>query len=61
VEALHFNPLIVALLPFALVFVAVAWFRAIRDTEFRWPDVPGIWVKAALAAAIAFMVIRNLP
>ena len=60
-EALQFNPLIVALLPLALAFAAVAWLRAIRDPEFRWPDVPGIWMKAALAAAIAFMVIRNLP
>jgi hypothetical protein len=60
-DALHSNPLVVLLLPLVLAFVAVAWFRAIRDTEFRWPDVPGIWVKAALAAAIAFMVIRNFP
>ena len=60
-EAFHLNPLVVLLLPLVLAFAAVAWFRAIRDTEFRWPDVHEIWVKVALAAAIAFMVIRNFP
>lgn len=60
-DALHFNPLLVALLPFLLLFLSVAWIRAIRDIQFRWPGVPGIWVKAMLVAAIAFAVIRNLP
>ena len=60
-DALHFNALLVALLPFLLVFLAIAWIRAIRDPQFRWPDVPGIWIKATLVAAIAFTVIRNLP
>lgn len=60
-EALHFNPLVVILLPFVLAFLSIAWFRAIRDTEFRWPVVPDLYLKATLAGAIAFTVIRNLP
>jgi hypothetical protein len=60
-DALHLNPLVVILLPFVLTFLSVAWFRALRSAEFRWPRVPGVWVKATLAAAIAFTVIRNLP
>jgi hypothetical protein len=60
-EALHFNPLVVILLPFVLAFLGIAWWRAIRDTEFRWPVVPNLYLKATLAAAIAFTVMRNLP
>jgi hypothetical protein len=60
-EALHFNPLVVILLPLVLAFLGMAWFRAIRDTEFRWPFVPSLCLKATLAAAIAFTVMRNLP
>jgi hypothetical protein len=60
-DALHFNPLLVVLLPFLLFFLAVAWVRAMRDTQFRWPDVPAIWVKTILVAALLFAVVRNLP
>ncbi|MGC2618203.1 MAG: DUF2752 domain-containing protein [Acidobacteriaceae bacterium] len=60
-EALHFNPLVVILLPFILAFFGVAWFRAIRGSEFRWPVVPEIYLKATLVAALAFTVMRNLP
>lgn len=60
-DALHFNPLVVVLLPFLFTFLAIAWIRAVRDADFRWPDVPEIWIQATLAAAIAFTVIRNLP
>lgn len=60
-DALHFNALMVVLLPFLFAFLAISWIRAIRNAEFHWPTVPGIWIKMTLAAAIAFTVIRNLP
>jgi hypothetical protein len=60
-EALRLNVLFVVLLPFLVGYAAVCFFRAWGARPFRWPELPQIAVQAALAAALLFMVVRNVP
>jgi Protein of unknown function (DUF2752) len=59
-EALRLNALFVVLLPFAVASVIESYRRALRPEIFRWPQPPAAAVYAALGAAIAFTVARNL-
>jgi len=59
-EALHFNALLVVLLPFLAGYAAVFCYRAWRGVDFRWPQPPRMAVYGVLAVAVMFTVVRNL-
>lgn len=58
--ALHWNALIVLLLPFACWFFSVCYWRANFRKEFSWPAIPGSWIVVCQALALIFAVARNL-
>jgi hypothetical protein len=60
-DAMHWNPLVVLLLPFAGVFFAGSYWRALQKTEFHWPTVSDASLKLMLVAIVIFTVLRNLP
>jgi hypothetical protein len=60
-EAVHFNLLLVMLLPFVLTFLAASYCRAVRRGEFIAPTVPEPALRAVLVLAAIFTVVRNLP
>jgi hypothetical protein len=60
-EAFHFNALITLLLPFALGYGAVCFWRLLRDKIYRWPQLPRTAIYAATGAAVIFAILRNLP
>lgn len=60
-EALHWNAMVVILLPFAAVFFGLSYWRALQKEEFQWPRVPDSALKLALVAMAIFTVVRNLP
>lgn len=58
-EALHYNALVVLLVPVLLAYFAVAYWKAQRDAVFTWPRVPAMGLTALLVMSAAFGVIRN--
>ncbi len=59
-EALHWNTAMVLFLPFALVFFARSYWRAVKAGPFFWPAVPDSLLKVSLFAIAVFTVSRNL-
>ena len=57
-EAMHYNALVVLLLPVLLIYAALAYWRAIQGRD--WPTLPDSAIAALLVAASAFGVVRNL-
>jgi hypothetical protein len=60
VQALHWNALVVALLPALLGCALVAWLRAVRGDATVWPTLGNRSFAALLATTAAFTVLRNL-
>lgn len=58
-EALHYNALVVMLVPVLLAYFAVAYWKARRDEIFTWPRVPASGLTALLVLTAAFGVLRN--
>jgi uncharacterized protein DUF2752 len=58
-EALHYNALVVLLVPVLLGYFAAAYLRARRDEVFSWPRVPALGLTALLVLTVAFGVLRN--
>lgn len=58
-EALHYNALVVLLVPIMVVYFAAAYWKATRDEVFTWPRVPAAGLAALLVMSIAFGVARN--
>lgn len=58
-EALHYNALVVLLLPVLLAYFAVAYGKARRDEAFTWPRVPMLGLTTLLVMSAAFGVLRN--
>ena len=58
-EALHYNALVVLLLPVLLAYFAAAYWRAGRNEVFTWPRVHAIGLTALLVMSAAFGVLRN--
>jgi hypothetical protein len=58
-EALHYNALVVMLVPVLLSYFAVAHWNARGDKAFTWPRVPAIALAALLVVSAAFGVLRN--
>jgi len=60
-EAMHLNGLTTVLLPIAVIG-GVRWYcRFVRREVDHWPQMPRVAIYAALAAAVMFSVVRNLP
>ncbi len=60
-EALRLNALALLLvLPGAAVYSAIAAWRALQQSDFRWPQVPGWAMTAAVGVVLGFTVLRNL-
>jgi hypothetical protein len=45
-EAMHWNAMVVIFFPFAAVFLALTYWRAMRATTFLWPTIPDSLLKA---------------
>jgi hypothetical protein len=58
-EALHYNALVVMLMPVLLAYFAVAHRKARGDEVFAWPRVPAMALTALLVASATFGVLRN--
>jgi len=58
-EALHYNALIVSIIPVVLVYFAAAYWKAIQEEAFTWPRVPAGGLAALLVVSLAFGVARN--
>jgi hypothetical protein len=59
-EAIHFNPLVVMVLPLVAAFSAIVYWRAVRQGEFAFPVLPEWVLRSSVAVAVMFMVVRNL-
>jgi hypothetical protein len=60
-EALHYNALITLLLPFAMGYAIVCYWRLLRNESYRWPRLPTAAIYAVATAALLFSILRNLP
>jgi hypothetical protein len=58
-EALHYNALVVLLVPVLIAYFAVAYWKARRDEVFTWPRVPAAALTTLLVMSAAFGVLRN--
>jgi hypothetical protein len=59
IEAMHWNAMLVLFLPFAAVFLALTYWRAMRATPFLWPTIPNSLLKLSLVLIAIFTVARN--
>jgi Protein of unknown function (DUF2752) len=59
IEALHYNALVVMLVPVLQSYFAVAYWKARGDEAFTWPRVPAMALTALLLMSAAFGVLRN--
>jgi hypothetical protein len=59
-DAAHYNPLFVALLPVLLLMSAAFYWRAAARGEVRWPQLPKPALLLFLLTAAAFTVVRNV-
>ena len=59
-EAAHWNAMVVICFPFAAVFLALTYSRAMRATTFLWPTIPDSLLKLSLVLIAIFTVVRNL-
>jgi hypothetical protein len=60
-EAFHWNALITLMLPFALGYGIVCYWRILRGGVFLWPQLPRAAIYATTAATVVFAILRNLP
>jgi hypothetical protein len=58
-DALHYNALVVLLVPVMVIYFAVAYWKATREEVFTWPRVPAVGLAALLVMSLAFGVARN--
>ena len=59
-EAIHWNAMVVILLPFAVIFFAMSYWRAVHEVAFRWPSIPNRLLTAGLVVTGLFTITRNL-
>ena len=60
-EAMHWNAMVVLLLPFATFYFVASYWRAIRRADFQWPNVSSTSLAVILVCVGIFTVLRNLP
>ena len=61
IEAMHWNAMVVLLLPFATFYFVASYWRAIRRADFQWPNVSSTSLALILVCLGIFTVLRNLP
>jgi hypothetical protein len=59
-DALHYNALVVFLLPLFVAFCANAYISILRGQSFSWPQIPTPAVHVLLLATLVFAVFRNV-
>jgi Protein of unknown function (DUF2752) len=59
-EAMHWNAMVVIFFPFAAVFLALTYGRAMKEKQFIWPMIPDSLLKLSLVLIAIFTVVRNL-
>ena len=59
-EAVHYNALVVLLVPVLLGYFSMAYWKAHRDEEFTWPRVSAAALVGLFVMTAAFGVLRNL-
>jgi hypothetical protein len=59
-EAMHWNAMVVLFFPFAAVFLALTYWRAMRAATFLWPTIPNSLLQLSLVLIAIFTVARNL-
>jgi hypothetical protein len=52
--------MVVVFFPFAAVFLALTYWRAMKATPFLWPTIPDSLLKLSLVLIGIFTVARNL-
>ena len=60
-DAIHFNPLVTLLTPFAVAYGILCYHRFLQRKPFPRVDVPPAAIYGALTVAAVFAAIRNLP
>jgi hypothetical protein len=60
-EALHYNAMITLLLPFAMGYAIVCYWRLLRNESYRWPRLSDTTIYAVATMAVLFTILRNLP
>lgn len=60
-EAMHWNAMVVLLIPFATFYFAITYWRAIQKTDFDWPNVSDSLLALILGCFGIFTLLRNLP
>jgi hypothetical protein len=60
-EALHLNALTTLMIPPVAAYAVICYRRYLRAEPFRWPQLPPTGIYAALAVAVIFTILRNLP
>jgi hypothetical protein len=59
-EAFYFNALVILLLPVAVAYVLLCYYRFLQRRPVRWPQTPPVAIYFALAVTFLFTVMRNL-
>ncbi len=59
-EALHWNALVVMLLPVFVAWGVVVYRRALSGEGTTWPKLPNYGVMALLVVAAVFVIVRNI-
>ena len=52
--------MVVLFFPFAAVFLALTYWRAMKAATFLWPTIPDSLLKLSLVLIAIFTVARNL-
>jgi Protein of unknown function (DUF2752) len=59
-EALELNALITLVVPFAIAYGVIWYWRFVRREDVRWPRFSPVEIGGALALAVGFAIVRNL-
>jgi Protein of unknown function (DUF2752) len=60
-EALRLNALVTLMLPLAIGYGFVCYWRFLERRPLRWPPTPPAAIYTAIAVAAVFTLLRNLP
>lgn len=60
IDAMHYNPLFVALVPLLLAFAVIVYWKAIVRNQLAWPQIPTPALTFFLGLIAVFTIARNL-
>ncbi len=60
IDAMHYNPLFVALLPLLLAFAGIVYWKAATGKQMEWPQIPQPALTFFLGLVAVFTIARNL-